>query len=354
MEGNIYITGLIGSLPNEKGIELVDIISQVKKQPEATSFTVHINSEGGVVDTGFDIYNYLKSLSVPIKTIGSGLVASIATVVFMAGDQRTLREGTRFMIHLPMGGIDGTADEIEEYSKHVRQAEDQVLKFYSETMALDKNVIKTLLREDTWLDAEKTTDLGFTTQQSLPMVARAYFNLNTDKMTQLSNDDKSWIEKQFEKITNAFKPQVTAVMVQDANGVSIDFPEVEEGQEIVVGAKATVEGANAEGEYVMPTGETYVFAGGELTEIKEAEAADEDMQALKDENASLKEQLEAQTTANATLNTELETQKEAVVNLENEVKEFKSQITSRFDLDEKSEKKEEKKEVKKRTLLKQE
>ena len=355
MEGNIYINGYIGKSPTEEGVQLIDVVSQVKKQPSATSFNVFINSKGGCVQTGFDIHNYLKNLEQPITTIGQGYVASIATVIFMSGDVRRREPGTKFMIHLPQGemGTKGTADEIEAFSKKVREVEDNLLKFYSENMGVDKETIRPLLSNETWLTDEQTNDFGITNQEPLKIVASAYFNLNTDKMTQLSNDDKSWIEKQFEKITNAFKTTITAVMVQDANGVTIDFPEVEEGQEIVVGAKATVEGAPAEGEYVMPTGETYVFAAGELTEIREAEATDEDMQALIDENKALKEQLEANATAKAELETELATQKETVVNLEKEVKEFKSQITSRFDLDEKSEKKEEKT-PNKRTLLKQE
>ena len=101
MTGNIYISGQIGSFDGTPGIELIDVVSQVKKQPKATAFNVHINSEGGLVDVGFDIYHYLKSLGKPITTIGSGIVASIATVIFMAGSKRLIRENTPFMIHLP-------------------------------------------------------------------------------------------------------------------------------------------------------------------------------------------------------------------------------------------------------------
>ena len=107
MIGKIYISGLIGTFGDEKGVELIDVISQVKKQPQATSFEVYINSEGGVVDVGFDIYNFLKSLGLPITTIGNGMVASIATVIFMAGTKRVVTPNTDFMIHLPMGGIEG-------------------------------------------------------------------------------------------------------------------------------------------------------------------------------------------------------------------------------------------------------
>src|SRR5690625_5103242 len=88
MNGNIYINGLIGTRLNEKGeveekgVELLDVILQVKNQPKAESFTVYINSPGGYVDVGFEIHDYLKSLGKPIKTVGQGMVASIATVIF--------------------------------------------------------------------------------------------------------------------------------------------------------------------------------------------------------------------------------------------------------------------------------
>lgn len=357
MEGNIYINGCIGSNAFESGVELIDVISQVKKQPSATSFNVYINSEGGIVDTGYDIYNYLKSLPQSIKTIGTGLVASIATVIFMAGSERVIREGTKFMIHLPTGDLGGagTADELEEFAKEVRSIEDRLVKFYSDITNTSKEAIKPLLKNETWLTNEQLKELGFTTSETLPIAAKLYLNNNSNTMANLSNEDKTWIEKQIESIKNAFKPSIKNIVVQDANGVSIDFPDVEDGQEIVVGAKATVEGSPADGEYVMPTGETFVFMGGELSEIKEAASDEsEEMQALKEENANLKEQLESMTATKAELETEVEEQKEMVAKLEKETKEKLAQITSKFDLDGKQEgKKEDADEPKKRKLLKQ-
>lgn len=76
MTGNIYISGQIGTFDGVPGVELIDVIGQVKKQPQASAFNVHINSEGGLVDVGFYIYHYLKTLGKHITTIGSGIVAS--------------------------------------------------------------------------------------------------------------------------------------------------------------------------------------------------------------------------------------------------------------------------------------
>lgn len=348
MQGNIFIDGLIGTFGSEIGVELIDVIQQVKQQPLAESFKVHINSEGGAVDVGFDIYNYLKSLNKPITTVGSGRVMSIATVIFMAGSERILKEGTQFMIHLPWGGIDGTAEEIESYAKEVKAVEDKLIKFYTEVTATTKEAVYPLLRNETYLTDVQTFDLGFTTAQYIPVAARVYFNSNTDKsMSNFTEEDKSWIQEKFESLASIFnsKKEIKNVMLQDANGVTLDFADVAEDAMPQIGDVATVDGEPAEGEYVMPSGETYVFAAGELTEIiASEEEIEEDVEALKAENDSLKEQLEALNAEKETLNTELASSKETLAEAEKEVLALKKNIKSKFDIDVKAEKKEVKKE----------
>lgn len=333
MEGIIYINGQIGNTELQRGTELIDVIQQVKQQAEATSFRVHINSEGGVVDTGFDIFNYLKSLQVPLTTVGSGLVASIATVIFMAGDKRILTKGTEFMIHSPMGGVDGTADEIEAYAQSVRDCENRLVKFYTNQTGLNTDAIAPLLKNETWLTEDQATSLGFATLLNEPILAKAYLNLNNDK--QMTKEDKSWIEAKFEAIQNLFAKPIVNIVLQDANGVEIDFPEVMEGETPAIGAMANVDGQPAEGEYLMPDGSTYVFAAGALTEIKEAEDT-----SIEIELEALKQQLadkEAELLASADLLAEKETQ---ILNIAKEVKELKAGITSKVIVDSKKDPKE--------------
>ena len=332
MEGHIYINGLIGSYEDQKGTELIDIIQQVKAQTGATSFRVHINSEGGVVDTGFDIFNYLRSLQVPITTVGSGLVASIATVVFMVGDTRVLTSGTQFMIHSPMGGIDGTADEIEAYAQNVRDCENKLIKFYTNQTGLGNDAIAPLLRNETWLTNEQATSLGFATLLNEPILAKAYLKLNNDKP--MTKEDKSWIEEKFSAILNTFKKPIVNIVLQDANGVAIDFAEVAEGETPELGAIATIDGQPAEGEYIMPDGSTYIFLAGELTEIVLMADPNEELDALRKQLA----EKEAELSANAT---KIEEQAAQITNIVKEVKELKAGITSRFTAEEKKENKKE-------------
>lgn len=351
MQGVIKINGDIGETTTGIGVELIDVISQVKKQPNATGFDVFINSKGGCVNTGFQIYDYLKSLGLPITTIGQGYVASIATVIFMAGSTRLREPNTVFMIHLPQGdmGTYGTADQIEAFAKEVRSVEDRLIKFYIDAMQVTKEAIKPLLTNETWLTDEQTKDFGLTTAEPLKVVAQAKFNTNPNN-NQMTNEDKSWIEKKFESILNLVKTQIKNIMLLDANGAELDFPEVMEGEEVTVGAVANVDGQPANGEYVMPSGETYVFIDGALDSIVEVETEDEDFEAKYN---ALKQELEATTQAKAEAE-KLVSEKEALItNMAKEVKEFKSQITSKFEGGSKKQKKEEGGTPAKRTLLKQ-
>lgn len=312
MTGNIYISGQIGTFDGVAGVELIDVIGQVKKQPKATEFNVHINSEGGLVDVGFDIYNYLKSLGKPITTIGSGIVASIATVIFMAGSQRLIRENTPFMIHLPWGGSMGTADELEKFADQLRSIEKMLIGFYTKSLNLEEQALLPLLKNETWLSPTQLTTLGFTTSRQVKAAAKAFFKTNSTMNGTFSERDRHWMESLFTKVLGKFKNQhMFNKVVQDATGTEIDFTDLADDAVIEVGAMATIDGKPAEGEYVLPDGFTYVFSAGELTEIIEAEE-DAETEELKKENKNLKRQLNS---------------------IRNEVLALKRQVTSNFSVD---------------------
>lgn len=281
MVGKIYISGLIGSFGEEKGVELIDVISQVRKQPDATSYEVYINSEGGVVDTGFDIYNYLVSLGLPVTTIaggvkeenftGSRIVASIATVPFMAGSKRIIHPNTRFMIHAPMGSIElASAEEMQNRAEEIKKVEERISKFYSEQLNLGKEAISPLLKKDTWINPEQLDSLGFTTKDnSLQLVARVTVKneLKTNKKM-----SKGKLQAFLDFIKGR---EIVNKMIFSADQKEINFPELADDAPIEVGAKANYDGQPAEGEITGADGKVYVFSSGILSEIKDP-AAEED------------------------------------------------------------------------------
>ena len=336
---NIFINGLIGTIYDnlgnvkEKGVEFIDVIKQVQSAPFADGYNVYINSEGGVVETGFEIYDYLRSIGKPINTIGVSQVASIATVVFMAGESRKLKTGTNFLIHLPMIGVDGflNSQELEKAKLDLAPIEKRLIDFYKKTTGLTEEAIAPLLKKETSLNPSDAFDLKFATEYDVEFAkAVAYLkkdNLNTNN--QMNQEDKSWIDKQFTALIDLVKGKepkkgfnvvaltkgaIVNVDVTDANGTLITFPDVADGAMPIVGDVATVDGKPAEGEYLMPDGTTFVFTAGALTQVIEAGEVEVDVTALQEENAQLKEQLATQTTNYET----------AIVNL-------KKQIVSKFE-----------------------
>lgn len=286
MEGKIYIIGFIGNQEDDfSGIELVDVISQVRNQPEATSFKCYIDSPGGVVETGDAIYNYLKSLPVPLTTVGSNMVASIATVIFMAGSTRIINEGCEFMIHLPMGGINyATADEMEAQARIVRETENRMIKFYCNATGLEKEAITPLLKNETWLTAEQLKSFGFITGDSpLKITARARFiNKKPKKQKMAKGAKKKTARAKMQAFFDLFDlagDETTNVVLKSADQTDVDFYDLDEGTDISVGDRARIDGVDAEGEITMADGRVVTFEAGAVTDIQDAPEGDEDMEA---------------------------------------------------------------------------
>ena len=71
----------------------------------------YINSPGGEVQSGLALYDVMQAVSCPIHTVCLGMAASMAALLFIAGDQREMLPHSRVMIHDPLigGGIGGSA-----------------------------------------------------------------------------------------------------------------------------------------------------------------------------------------------------------------------------------------------------
>ena len=322
MIGKIYITGLIGTIGDEKGVELIDIISQVKKQPESTSFEVYINSEGGVVNTGFDIYYYLKSLGLPITTIGDNIVASIATVIFMVGKKRIVKENTNFMIHLPYTGVNyATAEEMEKFSKELKKIENKMIDFYSNQLNLNKEAIEPLLKNETYMNLNQLYDLGFVNDlNKLNIAARVFKKSNKSKINKNKMSNKNKLKEIFNKLFK--EEEIVNKLIYSADEKEIHFPNVLEDEEVKVGDVATFDGKHAQGEVVGQDGIIYVFNDGVLEEIKETTEQEEESF----DNDEMLEALDA--TVNLVLENSEKVEKleKSILGLETEKTELKNKL----------------------------
>jgi len=265
----IYITGVIGN-----DVTLKSVISQYNSLSNPQEVEVVIDSPGGGVDEGRAIYSYLKNLPVPVTTVAK-MAFSIASIIFMAGSKRVVLSGNdRVMIHMPwVRNATGGRLQLEKLTTELQILEDEFVELYGSIIKADESSIRTLLTNETYISSDDAISLGFATEIREPLRAVAFLSDAEEKPKSKLNIMKN--ANILVQALKAFINQSTvALVLQDANGVEITFPEVEEG-EPAIGDSATVDGLPANGEYISPTGETWVFVDGSLTEVKSVEQEDE-------------------------------------------------------------------------------
>ena len=318
MKNDIYLIGEVGY-----EITLDSVINQVENSDKSKPLNVNIHSQGGSVYDGLAIYNYFKNLDQEVNTSSSGLVASIASIIFLAGNKETrkINKTDSFLIHLPMGVTIGNAEDFEKNAKELREIENKLVDIYVNETNISREDALALMNKDEMLDVNFLKEKGFVNKI---IEFKAVANLNTNKQMNLTEEK---VDGLLEKFYNKFfkKEEPTNKIVQDANGVEIDFFEVEEDSEPVAGDKARIDGTPADGEYVMPNGQTWVFVAGTWDSVIEV---------VEDNKV---EELEAELVTVNKKNTELTN---SLAKLKKEFTELKNTITSSFE-SKKMEKKEE-------------
>ena len=96
--------------------------------------SIYINSPGGSVTAGLGIYDTMQFISSPVATICTGMAASMAAVLLVAGTEgkRSALTHSRVMIHQPLGGVQGQASDIEIEAKEIMKFKNELYKIISE------------------------------------------------------------------------------------------------------------------------------------------------------------------------------------------------------------------------------
>jgi len=311
MKGRILIEGVVG-----EDITLDSVRSQVESFEGLTELQVDVNSPGGDVSEGYAILDYLNDLGVTITTRNIGTVASIATVIFLAGKERKSLPNAEFMIHNPwiQPNAPMESSDLMEMGEFLKRTEDKLATFYSENLEVSKQEIEGLMDDETYLDLKEAKKIGFVNAeaQKFKAVAKIKFD-NMDKQTNILNDIKNAVDKLVNGV-KAEEVEVNAMEITLADGMTV-WVESEDG-DFVGKAIYSEQGGNPleDGSYALEDGRTLIVAEGVITEVVEAEEG-EDIEALKSENEELKNELETLRAANEETSKALEAEKE--VNAQN-------------------------------------
>ena len=124
--------------------------------------SLYINSPGGSVYAGLGIYDTMQYINSDVSTICTGMAASMAAVLLVAGEKgkRYALPHSRVMIHQPMGGIQGQASDIEITAREILKLKEELYRIISDHSGQPFAKVEADSDRDYWMIAKEAQEYG--------------------------------------------------------------------------------------------------------------------------------------------------------------------------------------------------
>lgn len=142
--------------------EAIKLLQEIENESSNKPINIILKSEGGDCYDGFALYDKIRQSEYDIIITGTGIVASMATIVFLAGDTRILTENTRLMIHQVYTGSEGKCSDAKIDIKETETLQNRIIDIISERTGQSRSKItKEFKIGDKWLSAEEAKEDGY-------------------------------------------------------------------------------------------------------------------------------------------------------------------------------------------------
>ena len=128
--------------------------------------TIYINSPGGSVTAGLSIYDTMQFITSDVATLCTGMAASMAAVLLVAGQEgkRSALTHSRVMIHQPLGGVQGQASDIEIEAKEIQKFKKELYTIISNHSHTPYEKVWQDSDRNYWMNAEEAKEYGMIDQ----------------------------------------------------------------------------------------------------------------------------------------------------------------------------------------------
>ena len=128
--------------------------------------SIYLNSPGGSVHAGLGIYDTMQYIGSDVATICTGMAASMAAVLLVAGEKgkRSALQHSRVMIHQPMGGMQGQASDMEINYKQIMLLRDELYQIISDHSGQSFEKIMKDSDRDYWMTSTEALEYGMIDQ----------------------------------------------------------------------------------------------------------------------------------------------------------------------------------------------
>ena len=128
--------------------------------------SIYLNSPGGSVTAGLGIYDTMQFITSPVATICTGMAASMAAVLLVAGQEgkRSALPHSRVMIHQPLGGVQGQASDIEITAREIQKMKKELYTIISDHSHTPFDKVWADSDRDYWMSAQEAKEYGMIDQ----------------------------------------------------------------------------------------------------------------------------------------------------------------------------------------------
>ena len=150
-----------GPLDSDSVYQLCRQLRYLQQADPDGEITMFINSPGGEVDSGLALYDVMKGISCPIRTVCMGVAASMGAVLFAAGDKREILPHGRVMIHDPLiPSTGGSALHLEEISRNLMETRRELCEILARHTGKTPEEIYEKTVRDCWFNADEAVAFG--------------------------------------------------------------------------------------------------------------------------------------------------------------------------------------------------
>ncbi len=124
--------------------------------------SLYINSPGGVVTSGFAIYDTMRFIRSPVSTLCMGTAGSMGSFLLAAGEpgRRIALPNSSVILHQPSGGFRGQASDIERHAEDILKLKRRMTRLYAEHCGRPEEEVARVLDRDFFFTAEEAKEWG--------------------------------------------------------------------------------------------------------------------------------------------------------------------------------------------------
>ena len=156
------IVFLVGPVNDSVSTLVTAQLLYLESENPKKEISFYINSPGGLVTSGFGIYDTIQYIKPPVSTLCIGQASSMGSFLLASGEKgkRFSLPNSRIMVHQPSAGYEGQATDIEIHAKEILALKERLNKIYSKHTKKSESEIKKALERDNFMTPTEAKAFG--------------------------------------------------------------------------------------------------------------------------------------------------------------------------------------------------